>query len=192
MKAMRRSLLLVLLSEVQMANGLLPLLLTGFLLALKQYTTLMQMALELVRSKKKLWDTDISLASPKEGISYSCDTFSSNILAGSTLRGFKRLKDVRIGDNIFMDNPFSGRREGQVTKLLWTDIPSEEDASRLPWVGAVWLYTGNGRTDPANGSCGSAFYRFAYDGGKSCTISVEPLMQMGMVIKPIKSSTNTW
>ena len=100
-----------------------------------------------------------------------------------------------------MNNPFSGRCEGQVTKVEWADIPSDEDASRLPWVGAVWMYTGNGRTEPANGSCGSviwdeegdaiAFYRCAYNGGKSCTISVEPLMQMGMVIEPIKSSTNT-
>jgi hypothetical protein len=151
--------------------------------------------------KKKLWDTDISLASLNEGISYSCDTFSSNILAGSTLRGFKRLEDVLIGDNIFMDNPFSGLCEGQVTMVEWANIPCDEDASELPWVGALWMYTGNGRTEPANGSCGSviwdeeenaiAFYRFSYDGGKSCAISVEPLIQMGMVIEPIKSSTNT-
>jgi hypothetical protein len=135
------------------------------------------------------------LASLDEGISYSCDTFGSNILAGPTVRRFKRLEDVRVGDNVFMDNPFSGRCEGHVTKVQWAKIPSDEDVSKLPWVEAVWIYTGNGRPGPADGSCGSviwdegenaiAFYRFAYDGGKSYAVSVGPLMQMGMVVESI-------
>jgi hypothetical protein len=118
--------------------------------------------------------------------------------AGPVLRGLKRPTDLKIGDSLFMDNAFSGRCEGFVTRVLWDAIPSNEDVSELPWVNAMWVYTGNGRPEPANGCCGSviwdeeenavALFRFAFKDGSSYAVSVDPLIEIGMVIEPIVQS----
>src|SRR5205814_9150458 len=118
--------------------------------------------------------------------------------AGPILCRLKHPTDVRIGDSLFMDCPFSGRCEGFVTRILWTAIPSDEDASIIPWVNALCFYTGNGRIEPANGCCGSvlwdekknavALYRFAYNDGTSFAVSVNPLIEMQMVVESIVQS----
>jgi hypothetical protein len=148
--------------------------------------------------QKILWDTDISLVSLDEGLTYSCETFNSDIQAGPVIRGLKRPTDLKIGDSLFMDSAFSGRCEGFVSRVLWDAIPSDKDVSELPWVNAIWVYTGNGRPEPANGCCGSviwdeeenavAFFRFAFKDGSSFAVSVDPLIQMGMAIEPIVQS----
>jgi hypothetical protein len=90
--------------------------------------------------QKKLWDTDISLVSD-EGLGYSCETFNSDMRSSPILRGLKHPDDV-----------FSGRCEGYVSRILFTSIPSDEDVSELHWVNAYWVYIGNGRDEPVNGS----------------------------------------
>jgi hypothetical protein len=43
-----------------------------------------------------------------------------NVLSPSLSHGFTLgLEDLRIGDGLFMDNPFSGRCEGLVTRIVW-------------------------------------------------------------------------
>lgn len=140
--------------------------------------------------------TDISLMRLRPGIKYSRETFSSDYGQGAIIKELRPWQTVRLYDPIHFDSPFSGRCDGQVVGKLFEKIPADEKVSKEHWIRSEFIYTGNGRDEIADGTCGSviwddeeravAFYRFyTEEDGMSLAVSVEPLVRLGMSIDEI-------
>lgn len=105
------------------------------------------------RIVRSLANTDISLMKLSPGVNYTNETFGSpdspqGIPLGSLLSA--EYPDIRIYDTVEMDNPFSGRCEGQVRAFgaVFPDLGSGN------YVEHTW-YEFDNPNGIADGSCGS-------------------------------------
>jgi hypothetical protein len=132
-------------------------------------------------------DTDIALAKITDpAVRFSAETFAGphgttklNRLAGQT--------ETYIGQELFMDSPFTGLAEGYVYMSDIAAIPT--DGNVLPWAYVANLSV-NFEKDSVDGCCGSpmwdsegavhAFFRYyADDSGISYCPAPDPLINAG-------------
>lgn len=118
-------------------------------------------------------ETDIALISLSHDKHYENETFSGDVVGGTIdsirIQGV-RTTDLRHGDVVSMNNPFTGYVDGLYVGTEFSRIPTDE--ATTDWTTVNWVYFGNG-IEPVNGSCGSAildengyvvsFFRFMLD-----------------------------
>lgn len=142
-----------------------------------------------------LEDTDISLVELLDEFFFEAETFGTATNPAVSLVGFKSSDDVRIGEKVVMDSPFSGRREGLVGRVEFRRAGPESPDHALHWVTTVWTYIGNGSDELAAGSCGSvlwnedgevvAIFGYADENGWAPGLSAVSLLDAGFEICPI-------
>jgi hypothetical protein len=129
----------------------------------------------------------IAIVRLKSGIRYTNEIFGNGCMAGTRITRIAPglPPHSRVGDTIFMNNPFSGYCEGTVMALG----AKVEGCGSKHHVKHIWSLFENG-TEPIQGSCGSAildkngqvvaFFRFQQDAsGFSVGVSAVELRESG-------------
>ncbi|OJJ42911.1 hypothetical protein ASPZODRAFT_161911 [Penicilliopsis zonata CBS 506.65] len=139
--------------------------------------------------------TDVGLVKLHDGENYINETFENTL----KLRQFKREREIRGGDPIAMNTPFTGYMEGVAglpgrIRMQANDNPFKP---RRPWVPCRWDYFGqNSHHHLNNGMCGSpiydqegrvvSFFRYAPKSGYFLdyvwSISAEVLLEKGYTV----------
>lgn len=84
--------------------------------------------------EKIIEDTDISLAKLRMGIRYSAQTFGSDLKASIEMKSMRKSAGLLTGENLTMENSFSGLCEGIFMASIWKCIPAaDENLHQLPW-----------------------------------------------------------
>lgn len=140
-------------------------------------------------------DTDISLAKLRMGIRYAAQTFGSDLKPSIDMKSMRKSAGLLIGDNLTMENSFSGLCEGIFMASIWKCIPADGNRHKLPWVVISNFYLGNGGEEPLDESCGSpvltengevvGLFRFMTNNGKAYCVSAEVLVETGYKLSSI-------
>jgi hypothetical protein len=123
--------------------------------------------------------TDVALVRLHSQFSFENETFESTVDGAGPVRlsGFKPSLDMKIGQTIYMNNPFSGYSEGVCGPASDYCVPSDDpNVPSLNWVRTRWVYMGQGYQDKLeDGVCGSAiwdddgavigFFRYGFSSG---------------------------
>ena len=112
--------------------------------------------------KYRLHESDISLAELKPDLRYSNEPFETQ--DGPRAMEIKDFADsfaMQQGDEVYMNNPFSGACQGVHISVSLVKVPdpawgSTGHESSQRWITHHWSYLGNGRDLPEEGSCGTA------------------------------------
>jgi len=137
--------------------------------------------------------TDISLVKLNSGIRYLNEAFGVEAdVNGTRMAGILTYSqntpslECRAGDDIWMDNPFSGRCEGT---FLGPSLKVEGIPEKITLVRQKWMVFENGTGEPIEGSCGSAvmddqgrviaFFRFLSKDGISVGVAAQELRENG-------------
>ena len=110
-------------------------------------------------------ETDIALCQLEPGITYSKETFST---VEDTVEPFRSLvhdsASLQIMSLVFMDTPYNGRCEGQITAVEWRRIPSDDIfAKSTKYALGTFAYFGNGSEEMFEGCCGGVLWTSEYD-----------------------------
>lgn len=147
--------------------------------------------------------TDIALVGLKQGVEFINEPFENTIVPTppSQLKGFARAAETRIGDDVFLDSPFSGYVEGTVGSHSLLRCPIDDELEPVQtWIRCRWDYMGqDSNTIMADGVCGSAiwgedrrvlgFFRYAPTSGTfldwCMSVSADHLLDKGytMVVR---------
>lgn len=138
-----------------------------------------------------LGDTDLSIVRLKKGLRYTNETFGAPNRRASKITGINpgMSPHLRIGDELTMENPFSGFCEAT---YMGPGGSVEGIGKDTKIVKHVWLEIENGG-EPINGSCGSAilddegrvvsFFRFLKsDGQTGIGVAADHLREYGYEI----------
>ena len=134
--------------------------------------------------RHKIPDSDIALVELLPSKSYQNETYTGYVaegmIEGVTIKGIRK-KYMSPGDNVSMENPFSGYHDGVYMGPQLKRIPADEASVEHHWLEIAWLWLGNG-IEPVNGSCGSvildedgnvvSFFRFLADKYPGCGLGV--------------------
>ncbi|KAL3482733.1 hypothetical protein BJX62DRAFT_245593 [Aspergillus germanicus] len=144
--------------------------------------------------------TGIALVRLDEGVEFSNETFENTVIPGPSVKftGFSRTTETRIGDNVYLDSPFSGFLEGTRLAHAILRVPSDDPlAVEQKWIRCQWHYMGQGSGEAiVDGICGSAiwdddhkvvgFFRYAPASGifvDSClTVAADQLLDKGYTL----------
>jgi hypothetical protein len=144
--------------------------------------------------------SDVALVKLKENVTFINEPFENSIPPGEpfALRQFARASDTRIGNNVYMDSPFSGFIEGTIGIHTLVRVPSSDPHEpEQAWIRCHWNYMGQGSSSqmPA-GVCGSAiwdddhkvqgFFRYAPQSGRfqdwCLTVAADHLIDRGYTL----------
>ncbi|KAJ5609271.1 hypothetical protein N7528_009838 [Penicillium herquei] len=106
--------------------------------------------------------TDVALVKLTEGIEFINEPFENTLvpIPPFKLAEFARAVETRIGDNVFLDSPFSGFVEGTRGAHSLLRIPSDNPhGPEQIWIKYKWDYMGQGSNESmVDGVCGSAIW----------------------------------
>lgn len=144
-----------------------------------------------------LTHTDVGLVRLDPGVEFINEPFENTIIPTPPFKfaGFSRAAETRVGDNIFLDSPFSGFLEGTRSSHSLLCVPSDDplEPEQL-WIRCQWHYMGQGSHEAiVDGVCGSAiwdrnhkvvgFFRYAPTSGLfvdySLSIAADHLLDKG-------------
>lgn len=144
--------------------------------------------------------SDVALVKLKENVTFVNEPFENSILPGGpfALRQFARASDTRIGNNVYMDSPFSGFLEGTIGIHTLVRVPSNDrDEPEQAWIRCHWNYMGQGSSSQMPAAvCGSAiwdddlkvqgFFRYAPQSGRfqdwCLTVAADHLIDRGYTL----------
>ena len=139
--------------------------------------------------------TDIALAKITDpNVTVSAETFAG--AQGTTkLTRLADQTETHIGQELFMDSPFTGLGEGYMYVSDIAAIPTDEPAVQpRAYIASLWVNFGNQLPDPVDGCCGSplwdcdgkvhAFFRYYRDeSGISYCPAPDPLINEGYELR---------
>ncbi|KAL2783923.1 hypothetical protein BJX66DRAFT_317589, partial [Aspergillus keveii] len=144
--------------------------------------------------------TDVALVRLNDGVTFSNEPFQNTIVPGPSfkLAGLSRAAETKVGDDIFLDSPFSGFLEGTRLNHAFIRVPSDDPhIIEQQWIRCQWDYMGQGSSSAmVDGICGSAiwnkdhmvqgFFRYAPAAGlfvDSClSVAADHLLDKGYSI----------
>ncbi|KAB8239614.1 uncharacterized protein BDW43DRAFT_8965 [Aspergillus alliaceus] len=110
----------------------------------------------------ELSHTDIALVQLVKGVEFVNELFKNSLMPVPPfkLTGFVRAAETRIGDNIFIDSPFSGFVEGTRGSHSLLRVPSDDPLEpEQIWIRCQWDYMGqNSNQVIGDGVCGSVIW----------------------------------
>lgn len=106
--------------------------------------------------------TDVALVKLNEGVHFINESFENALLPAPALKlvGFSRATETRMGDDIFLDSPYTGFVEGTRGAYSLPRIPSDDPHEPVQeWIQCRWDYMGQGSSSQmTDGVCGSAIW----------------------------------
>ncbi|KAJ5701057.1 hypothetical protein N7488_008605 [Penicillium malachiteum] len=106
--------------------------------------------------------TDIALVKLTDGIEFVNEPFENTLvpIPPFKLARFARAAETRIGDDVYLDSPFSGLVEGTRGAHSLRRIPSDNPYEpEQIWISCKWDYLGQGSNEfMVDGVCGSAIW----------------------------------
>ncbi len=140
----------------------------------------------------RLGDTDIALVKLTSGMSYTNELFQNHLFPPMRVGQVRPYFEMVQAEALYMDNPFTGFRGGMFVGYRFEKLPSDEPVAAFPWVRQMWLWAGQGRTQEAEGSCGSVvvdkeakavcFYRFLAESVVALGVAATELARFGFEI----------
>lgn len=110
----------------------------------------------------ELSHTDVALVKLEEGVEFINEPFENTVspTPPARLTGFVRAAETRIGDDIFLDSPFSGFVEGTRGAHSLLRVPNDDPQEpEQTWIRCQWHYMGQGSSqEMVDGVCGSAIW----------------------------------
>jgi hypothetical protein len=143
---------------------------------------------------KTFQDTDIALAKITDpAVRFSAETFAGPHRT-TKLDCLVGQHETYMGQELFMDSPFTGLANGYVFVTDVAAISTDEDVHPRTFVANLWVNFENDLNDPVDGCCGSpmwdseggihAFFRYyADDSGMSYCPTPDPLINAGYQMK---------
>lgn len=116
----------------------------------------------IAKVSKVFGETDIALAE-LGNVHYSKETFSAPDALASAFGSLLDVKQLRVGDPIFMDTPYNGRCEGSLMKVGVLRILSDEPADDTEYVIGAFAYFGNGADTLFDGCCGGVVWNSSHN-----------------------------
>ncbi|KAJ5843535.1 uncharacterized protein N7525_001276 [Penicillium rubens] len=132
-----------------------------------------------------------------DGVQFLNEPFENTVVPSESFKllDFIRAGETKIGDEIFLDSPFSGYMEGTRLAHSIMRIPSDDPHEpKQKWIRCHWVYLGQNSTrEIVDGVCGSpiwdanrrvlGFFRYAHTSGTFkdfCSIiAVDHLLDKG-------------
>lgn len=106
--------------------------------------------------------TGVALVKLSEGVEFTNEPFENTLMPAPAfkLAGFVRAAETRIGDDVFVDSPFSGFVEGTRGVHSLLRVPSDDLLEpEQTWIRCQWDYMGqNSNQVMVDGVCGSAIW----------------------------------
>ena len=151
-------------------------------------------------SEKSSWKLHIPIVKLREGVEFVNETFENALDEGPPIRlqRFARANETKIGDYVYMNNPFTGYVEGTCGPHAWLRVPIDDLCEpRQEWIRTRWNYLGQESSlQIVDGTCGSAmwndqgmvigFFRYAPTSGRfldwCVTVSAEHIIDNGWSI----------
>lgn len=111
--------------------------------------------------ERRLGETDLALVRLRDGVIFENKCFQST--SHPTVIEFTQVvesvNELKLGDVLHMDNPFTGHIESVYYGTARRRIPRYENSPEFLWVTQDWGYFGqHADSIPAEGSCGSAVW----------------------------------
>ena len=135
-------------------------------------------------------DSDIALCKLEAGLEYSQEPFCENAEdATITFRELGDLASVSVGDYVYMDNPFTGRVDGNLIAKELLRLPVDPTNEEIDYAVSCFGYFGNGNEEVEEGCCGGVLwndrqnvlgrFRFAGNNGYSYFPAFETIRRAG-------------
>lgn len=135
-------------------------------------------------------ETDITLVKLKSDITFENITFETELQDATQITSIKDFKYLRIADNIWMNNPYTGICDGQHRGESRRIEGFPRDTRRYREI--YLAFENHVATQPIAGSCGSAiihedgqlvgFFHFLAEDGFCISVSAEELTKRGFTI----------